>query len=117
MARFPIAEFKDLATPFYFYDLTLLDRTIAEIKRTSRDERFKVHYAIKANANPGILRRIQAAGLGVDAVSGGEIRAALEAGFHGDQIVYAGVGKTDAEIMLALDNGIGCLLWRVWGVS
>ena len=106
MARFPIDEFKELATPFYFYDLTLLDRTLAEIKRTSRDERFRVHYAIKANANPGILRRIQASG--VDAVSGGEILAAIDAGFHGEQIVYAGVGKTDAEIRLALNNGVGC---------
>ena len=108
MARFPIDEFKELATPFYFYDLTLLDRTLAEIKRTSRDERFRVHYAIKANANPGILRRIQASGLGVDAVSGGEKLAAIDAGFHGEQIVYAGVGKTDAEIRLALNNGVGC---------
>lgn len=108
MARFPVAEFDELSTPFYFYDLALLDRTLAEIVRTSRDERFKVHYAIKANANPGILRRIQAAGLGVDAVSGGEIKAALEVGFKGAQIVYAGVGKTDGEIRLALENEVGC---------
>lgn len=108
MTRFPIAEFNEHETPFYFYDLALLDRTLAEITRTSRDDRFKVHYAIKANANPGILRRIQAAGLGVDAVSGGEIRAAIEAGFRGEQIVYAGVGKTDAEIRLALDSNVGC---------
>lgn len=108
MTRFPIAEFNDLSTPFYFYDLALLDRTLSEITRTSRDERFKVHYAMKANANPGILRHIQAAGLGIDAVSGGEIKAALEAGFKGSQIVYAGVGKTDAEITLALENGVGC---------
>ncbi len=108
MTRFPVAEFNDLSTPFYFYDLALLDRTLAEIARTSRDERFKVHYAMKANANPGILRHVQAAGLGVDAVSGGEIQAALDAGFKGSQIVYAGVGKTDAEIILALENGVGC---------
>lgn len=108
MARFPVSEFKELPTPFYFYDLSLLDRTLAEIKRTARDPRFKVHYAIKANANPGILRRIQAAGLGVDAVSGGEISAALEAGFDGDKIVYAGVGKSDREITLALEAGIQC---------
>ncbi len=108
MARFPVSEFKELPTPFYFYDLSLLDRTLAEIKRTARDPRFKVHYAIKANANPGILRRIQAAGLGVDAVSGGEISAALEAGFDGDKIVYAGVGKSDREITLGLEAGIQC---------
>ena len=108
MTRFPVAEFNDLSTPFYFYDLALLDRTLAEIARTARDESFKVHYAMKANANPGILRHVQAAGLGVDAVSGGEIQAALDAGFKGSQIVYAGVGKTDAEIILALENGVGC---------
>ena len=108
MTRFPLQEFRDLATPFYFYDLNLLERTLAEIKRTARDDRFKVHYAVKANANPGILRRIQGAGLGVDAVSGGEIRAALEAGFKSSDIVFAGVGKTDAEIIMALEEGIEC---------
>jgi len=108
MTRFPIGEFRDIATPFYFYDLGLLDRTLAEIKRTARDERFEVHYAVKANANPGILRRIKAAGLGVDAVSGGEIQAALEAGFPAGSILFAGVGKTDAEIIMGLQAGIGC---------
>lgn len=108
MTRFPLQEFRDLATPFYFYDLNLLERTLAEIKRTARDDRFKVHYAVKANANPGILRRIQGAGLGVDAVSGGEIRAALEAGFKSSDIVFAGVGKTAAEIIMALEEGIEC---------
>ncbi len=108
MTRFPIDEFKALQTPFYFYDLNLLDQTLNEIKRTARDTRYKVHYAIKANANPGILRRIQAAGLGVDCVSGGEIMAAVEAGFKPEQIVFAGVGKSDWEIELALEKGIGC---------
>ena len=108
MTRFPIEEFESLQTPFYFYDLKLLDRTLKEIKRTARDPRFKVHYAIKANANPGILRSIQAAGFGVDCVSGWEIEAALEAGFRGDRIVYAGVGKSDNEIRLGLEKGIEC---------
>ncbi len=108
MTRFPIDELKAIQTPFYFYDLKLLDQTLNEIKRTARDPRFKVHYAIKANANPGVLRRIQAAGLGVDCVSGGEIKAALEAGFKNDRIVFAGVGKSDWEIELALEKEIGC---------
>lgn len=108
MTRFPIEEFESLQTPFYFYDLKLLDRTLKEIKRTARDPRFKVHYAIKANANPGILRSIQAAGLGVDCVSGWEIETALEAGFRGDRIVYAGVGKSDNEIRLGLEKDIEC---------
>lgn len=108
MTRFPLGEFKDLTTPFYFYDLALLDRTLAEVKRASRDERFHVHYAMKANANPAILRRVQGAGLGIDAVSGWEIQAALDAGFKGDRIVFAGVGKTDPEILLALRNNVSC---------
>lgn len=108
MTRFPIEEFEQLQTPFYFYDLKLLDRTLKEIKRTARDSRFKVHYAIKANANPGILRCIQASGLGVDCVSGWEIEAALEAGFRGDRIVFAGVGKSDREIRLGIEKDIEC---------
>lgn len=106
MTRFPLSEFKELHTPFYFYDLSLLERTLAEIKRTSRDDRFKVHYALKANTNQGLLRRIQGAGLGIDAVSGGEIEVALEAGFKPSDIVFAGVGKTDEDIRLALSAGI-----------
>lgn len=108
MIRFPIEEFENLQTPFYFYDLKLLERTLKEIKRTARDPRLKVHYAIKANANPGILRCIQAAGLGVDCVSGWEIEAALEAGFKGDRIVFAGVGKSDNEIRLGIEKNIEC---------
>lgn len=108
MTRFPVEEFAQLPTPFYFYDLKLLDHTLRELRRAARDPRYHVHYAIKANANPGILRAIQAAGLGVDAVSGWEIEAALEAGFRGGKIVFAGVGKSDPEIRLALEKGVGC---------
>ena len=67
-----------------------------------------MHYAVKANANKRILQTMKAAGLGVDCVSGGEIEAALRAGFKGDSIVFAGVGKNDWEIKLALENGIFC---------
>ncbi|MDE6557438.1 MAG: diaminopimelate decarboxylase, partial [Duncaniella sp.] len=107
MTRFPLEEFSHLDTPFYYYDLGLLERTLTEVKRTSRDDRFFVHYAIKANANPVILRRIQGAGLGIDAVSGGEISVAIEAGFRPNKIVFAGVGKTDREIRYALEKEIG----------
>jgi diaminopimelate decarboxylase (EC 4.1.1.20) len=67
-----------------------------------------VHYAIKANANPSLLRIIRAAGLGADCVSGGEIDACMKAGFPGSKIVFAGVGKSDWEINLGLDNDIFC---------
>lgn len=94
-------------TPYYKYDASLLKRTLQSIN-DSRDARQHVHYALKANANLEILRMIQAAGLGVDCVSGGEIQRALDAGFAADKIVFAGVGKADWEIELALEAGIGC---------
>ena len=73
-----------------------------------KHEGFCVHYAVKANANPRILRIIREAGLGADCVSGGEIEASVKAGFPSSKIVYAGVGKSDWEINLGLDNDIFC---------
>lgn len=106
---FPVGRFKALDTPFYYYDLNLLRATLAEVERCTRaDSSLKVHYAVKANANPVILRTIAAAGLGADCVSGGEIEAAVKAGFKPESIVFAGVGKTDREINTALDNDIFC---------
>jgi len=67
-----------------------------------------VHYAVKANANPKVLTIIRESGLGADCVSGGEIRAAIKAGFPADKIVFAGVGKADWEINLGLDYDIFC---------
>ncbi len=107
--NFPIDKFKELETPFYYYDLELLRETLRVINQnTANDPGFCVHYAVKANANPIILRTIARAGLGADCVSGGEILAAVKAGFPGDKIVYAGVGKTDREINIGLDNDIFC---------
>lgn len=104
---FPLDRFGNVRTPFYYYDLKLLRRTLETVKScVAQTAEFRVHYAVKANANPVILKEISAAGLGADCVSGGEIRAALEAGFAPSGIVYAGVGKSDAEIRLALENGI-----------
>lgn len=107
--NFPMDLFEGVATPFYYYDTRLLDRTLDLLLHMSNYPGFKVHYAIKANANPAILRHILNAGLGVDAVSGGEIQAALNVGFSPDKIVFAGVGKRDDEIELALKQGIECL--------
>jgi len=69
---------------------------------------YHAHYAVKANANPRILSIIAVNGLGADCVSGGEVKAALDAGFPADKIVFAGVGKADWEINLGLDNDIFC---------
>jgi len=67
-----------------------------------------VHYALKANANGRILTIINSYGLGADCVSGGEVKAAIQAGFPSSRIVFAGVGKADWEINLALDYAIFC---------
>ena len=102
-------KFQDLRTPFYYYDTELLRETLRAINQEAqKHEGFCVHYAVKANANPGILRIIREAGLGADCVSGGEIEACIRAGFPSSKIVYAGVGKSDWEINLGLDNDIFC---------
>ena len=106
---FPIEKFKALETPFYYYDMALLQQTLDVVKTEAGRSGYHVHYAIKANANPRILQLIAANGLGADCVSGGEIKAALAAGFPANQIVYAGVGKSDWEINLGLDNDIFCV--------
>lgn len=105
---FPLDRLRAETTPFYYYDMRLLDETLESLKKASDYPGFHVHYAIKANANPEILKRIAAAGLGADTVSSGEIKAAVDAGFPAPKIVFAGVGKTDSEIELALSYGIGC---------
>lgn len=105
---FPLQKFENIQTPFYFYDTELLNKTLACIKQESGKYNYKIHYAIKANANETILDIIKQEGLGVDCVSGGEIKAALKAGFHSNDIVFAGVGKADWEIELALNADIFC---------
>lgn len=106
---FPIEKFRELQTPFYYYDTKVLRDTLSCVtKEVARYERFDVHYAMKANVNPKILRIIKESGLGADCVSGGEIRAAIKAGIPARQIVFAGVGKADWEIELGLEHNIFC---------
>ncbi|HIX04155.1 MAG TPA: diaminopimelate decarboxylase [Candidatus Odoribacter faecigallinarum] len=95
-------------TPYYFYDTGLLDYTLDLVQQAALPCNYRVHYAVKANANPVLLRHISHRGLGADCVSGNEIRRALECGFAASDIVYAGVGKTDREIEYALRQGIYC---------
>ena len=106
---FPIEKLEGLQTPFYYYDTELLRQTLRTINdEAGRHEGFVVHYANKANANPKLLKIIREAGLGADCVSGGEIEACVQAGFPSSKIVFAGVGKSDWEINLGLDNDIFC---------
>lgn len=106
---FPLEKLQKIETPFYYYDTALLRKTLEEIKKqTALHPEFRVHYAVKANANPKLLNIICQAGLGADCVSGGEINAAVAAGFAPEKIVYAGVGKSDWEINLGIDRDILC---------
>ena len=96
-------------TPFYYYDTALLQAMLDAIQHEiAQHPNYHVHYALKANANPKLLHIIQQAGLGADCVSGGEVQTAIEAGFSADKIVYAGVGKSDQEILNALHHEIFC---------
>jgi len=98
-----------MRTPYYQYDLGILQNTLKSIEEcTAGHSDWHVHYAIKANANPLLLKQINEYGLGIDCVSGGEIQTALDNGFPASSIVFAGVGKADWEIDLALDAGILC---------
>ncbi len=105
---FPIEKIKGIETPFYFYNTTLLRDTLEIAKNEAAKFGYHIHYAIKANANTRLLSIIREHGIGTDCVSGGEIQAALKAGFPASKIVFAGVGKADWEINLALDNDIFC---------
>ena len=106
--RLPVEKFQQLETPFYYYDMELLRYTLDKIKAETVDRDFFVHYALKANANPVLLREIAAYGFGADCVSGNEIIRAVETGFDPSKILFAGVGKTDKEIRIGLEHDIYC---------
>lgn len=97
-----------MPTPYYYYDITLLENTLDAALKAASKHGYHIHYAIKANANPVLIRYISNKGLGADCVSGNEISRALECGFKANTIVYAGVGKSDHEIELALQSDIFC---------
>jgi len=103
---FPIEKFRSLKTPFYYYDLDLLQKTLDYVKKHGLSKGYHVHFAVKANFNLPILYVIRKAGLGIDCVSGKEIERAIQAGFKPEQIAFAGVGKTDEEIRTGLKHDI-----------
>ncbi len=101
-----IKKFNNLDTPFYYYDLDILDNNIKRIKQQSDKYGFIIHYALKANANTEILKLIKKYGFGADCVSGNEVKKSVKTGFNSNKIVFAGVGKSDKEINYSLDNDI-----------
>ena len=106
--NFPKDRFESIETPFYYYDIELFHKTLDTIKEETKNRPFHVHYALKANANTRILKDIASYGFGADCVSGNEILKAIECGFPPSKIVFAGVGKSDKEINIGLDNDIFC---------
>jgi diaminopimelate decarboxylase len=103
-----INKFQQLETPFYYYDMEALRQTLDACRDASAKHGFHVHYAMKANFNPSVLDMIQSFGFGADCVSGNEVKAAIDHGFDKGKVVFAGVGKSDREINLALDADIFC---------
>ena len=95
-------------TPFYYYDLDLLRETLSVASGEAANRGFRLHYAVKANFNPAIMKIIAGYGLGADCVSGNEIEHAVNCGFPAGETVFAGVGKSDREIETALRLGIKC---------
>lgn len=103
-----IKKLEGLSTPFYYYDLKMLEQTLEKVKAESNKYGFIVHYALKANTSDRVLELIKKHNLGADCVSGNEVKKAIEIGFLPEHIVFAGVGKSDAEINFALDSAIFC---------
>lgn len=91
-------------TPIYLYNLPALIERLRFFKEKTAPA--QLHYAMKANSHPEILKAFCKEDVGVDVVSGGEIELALQAGFPGEKIVFSGVGKTEEEIKLALKSNI-----------
>lgn len=93
-------------TPFYLYDIGLLNQTLESLMSIASKYDYKIHYAIKANYDARLLQIIRKYGVGIDCASGNEVRCAIEAGFDPKSIVYAGVGKRDKEIRYAIEQNI-----------
>ena len=108
LSKDTISRFENLETPFYYYDLALLDQTLETCRSSAEKFGFHVHYALKANFNEQILHAVRKIGFGADCVSGNEVKKAIEIGFDPEKVVFAGVGKSDKEIIEALNNNIYC---------
>jgi len=103
-----LQKIKSLPTPFYYYDMELLENTIDTAKREADKYGFHLHYAVKANFNEPVLKMLAQKGFGADCVSGREVQKSVKAGFNANAVVFAGVGKSDVEIDAALDLDIFC---------
>jgi diaminopimelate decarboxylase len=93
-------------TPFFVYDSSVIDRKWDLLRKTFPAE-FSIYYSAKANPSQAVLRRFLQKGAGLEIASGGEFRQAQTAGCPPEKIIFAGPGKTEAELELVLSQGIG----------
>ena len=98
-----VAEF---GSPLYIYDAGVIEAAYRRIEAAFVGVDLLLAYSVKANSNLEILRRLRALGAGADIVSRGELHRCLAAGFSPDDMVFAGVGKTEVEMEAALEAGI-----------
>jgi len=98
-----------VGTPFYCYSTATLERHYQVFAGAFADVEALVCYAMKANSNQAIVRALAKLGAGADVVSGGELKRARLAGIPADKIMFSGIGKTAAELALAVDEGILCV--------
>jgi len=96
-------------TPCYVYSRAQLTRNWLAYDRAFGARAHRIHYAVKANSNLGVLSVLRQLGSGFDIVSGGELARALAAGASGADLVFSGVGKSRAELIAALQAGVGCI--------
>lgn len=96
----------EYGTPLYVYDRGIIDKKLKLLRDTLPPE-FAIHYSVKANPNPTILKHFVASECGLEVASGGELYLSLSAGCLPENIVFAGPGKTEEELEFALANGIG----------
>lgn len=101
-----IERFDKISTPFYYYDMDLLHKTIDTVAELAAEYDLRVHYAVKANSERRIMEAISDKGFGADCVSGNEVLHAHSCGFDADKIVFAGVGKSDRDIYESMRLGI-----------
>lgn len=95
-----------IGTPCFVYDAAIMDKKLALLRRVLPST-FKVYYSVKANPNPAIIKRFVSRGCGLEIASAGEFVLGVKAGCSNEKIIFAGPGKTDAELELVLAKGIG----------
>jgi diaminopimelate decarboxylase len=100
---------QDVGTPFYCYSTATLERHYRVFAEAFADVPSLVCYAVKANSNQAVIATLARLGAGADVVSGGELRRARAAGIPGKKIMFSGIGKTEDELALAIDEDILCV--------